>query len=330
MGRKRIGNEYDWLPKRVYPGKSAYEFRPKAGVCIKLAPLTAKQEVVIRRYDEEKAKLDLIGGSFTELCNDFFASKAFSDLASRTQKDYLSNFKVVSPVFGRMKATGIRPEHIRLYMDKRGKKSEVRANREHSFLSKVFSWAYERGRVTLNPCHNVRKFTESPRERYITDEEYSAFYTCARPELKALMEISFCCAARQGDVMRLKREHLQEEGIFIKQGKTNKAQIKKWTPRLRQAVQLAIESQRVPNLKWVFVSRAGQQLTTSMVTNWVTKAKAELKTRYPNIKLDFTFHDIKAKSISDYVGNKKQFSGHKSDSMIATYDRKTEVVDTHE
>ena len=50
----------------------------------------------------------------------------------------------------------------------------------------------------------------------------------------------------------------------------------------------------------------------------------------PEIKIDFTFHDIKAKAITDWTGDKKQFSGHKLDSQVAVYDRKAEVVKTHE
>ena len=44
--------------------------------------------------------------------------------------------------------------------------------------------------------------------------------------------------------------------------------------------------------------------------------------------MDFTFHDLKAKEISDFEGDKKRFSGHRSDSMIAVYDRKPEIVDS--
>ena len=45
--------------------------------------------------------------------------------------------------------------------------------------------------------------------------------------------------------------------------------------------------------------------------------------------LDFTFHDLKAKSISDYEGStreKQMFSGHKTERQVNTYDRKVKVV----
>ncbi|HBZ4249770.1 hypothetical protein A3N56_14130 [Klebsiella aerogenes] len=44
-----------------------------------------------------------------------------------------------------------------------------------------------------------------------------------------------------------------------------------------------------------------------------------------------TFHDIKAKTISDYEGSseeKQMFSGHKTESQVVTYDRKVKISPT--
>ena len=41
----------------------------------------------------------------------------------------------------------------------------------------------------------------------------------------------------------------------------------------------------------------------------------------------FTFHDIKAKGVSDFEGDKAKASGYKSLRMVAVYDRKIETVD---
>lgn len=107
-------------------------------------------------------------------------------------------------------------------MDARNKAALVQANREHSFMSAVFSWAYENGRVNISPWVGVRKFKQEPRDRYIEDWEYEAVMAEARknvPLMEAAMELSYCCAARQGDVWGLRRDQLRETGIFIRQGK---------------------------------------------------------------------------------------------------------------
>jgi hypothetical protein len=44
----------------------------------------------------------------------------------------------------------------------------------------------------------------------------------------------------------------------------------------------------------------------------------------------FTFQDLKAKGVSDFEGDKKKASGHKSDRMVDVYDRKiTEIESTN-
>jgi integrase len=329
MGRKRKAGT-EWMPQRVYKGHAAYEYHPAAGGSIRLCSLDATQRLVWVRYEEELARLEMKAGSFAELVNDFFESKAFTTLAPRTQKDYITYGAKVLKVFGKMACLNISPKNIRMYMDKRGAKSEVQANREHSFMSKVFGWGYERGLVTVNPCLKVRKFTELSRTRYITDMEYSAVLECSSPMMQAAMEISYCCAARQGDVLALKRDDLREEGIYIKQGKTNKEQIKRWNPRLKAAVDLVLANQKVKSMRWVMSDETGVHITETRLRHWYTAAKIEATSRHPSLKFDFTFHDIKAKSISDYEGNKQEFSGHKTAAQVAVYDRKIKVVDTND
>ncbi|ASX25805.1 hypothetical protein BA171_01195 [Candidatus Hamiltonella defensa (Bemisia tabaci)] len=46
-------------------------------------------------------------------------------------------------------------------------------------------------------------------------------------------------------------------------------------------------------------------------------------------KLDCTFHDLKARGISDYKGSTKDkplISGHKSESQVLVYDRKVRIT----
>lgn len=47
--------------------------------------------------------------------------------------------------------------------------------------------------------------------------------------------------------------------------------------------------------------------------------------------LDCTFHDLKAKGISDYAGSSKEkqiFSGHKTEAQVIVYDRKIKITPT--
>ena len=103
-------------------------------------------------------------------------------LVRRTQIDYAGYAWSLIPVFGKMARGRITPIHIRKYMDMRGAGSKTGANREHAFMSTVFSWGIERKPdITDNPCKQVKKFAEKPRTRYITDDEYAAVMAHANP-----------------------------------------------------------------------------------------------------------------------------------------------------
>lgn len=112
----------------------------------------AKYEAALKDF-EEKVNL-------TRLINEFFESADFNKLGNETQKDYKKYSKKLIPVFGKMLPDTIKPFHIRKYMDARGVSAPVQANREKAFLSRVFSWAYERGKVEANP---VKAFASSKR-----------------------------------------------------------------------------------------------------------------------------------------------------------------------
>jgi len=328
MGRQRKPG-FEWLPERVYAGRSAYEFKPKCGGTIRLAPLSASKRAVLNRWEEEQRKLDMKSGSFQALVDEYLKSATFLKLAPSSQKKYLQNSNKVLAVFGRVPSNKIKPEHIRQYMDKRGEAHEVAANREKSFISTVFSWGYERGKVAINPAKGVKKFTEQARKRYITDEEYAQVYAHADQVTQAVMEISYCCAARVSDVLSLKPVQITDEGLLIKQGKTGKEQIKSWSPRLRAAIALSQSLQSTKSPVRIVSNENGQKLSYDALRVRWNNAKAAAKKANPELAVDFTFHDIKAKSISDYDGNKQRFSGHKSASQVAVYDRKTDIVDTH-
>lgn len=156
MPRIRKNPEDNWMPPRVRRGKSAYEFRTPDGRTVRLCNRDLTKSQVWAAY--ENFINDIRAGSnFHALCEEFYNSGDFHELATETRKDYRKYGSKVNVVFGKMKPDNIKPEHIRKYMDKRGVKSRVQANREKAFISRVFRWAYERGKVKMNPCHGVKQ-----------------------------------------------------------------------------------------------------------------------------------------------------------------------------
>lgn len=330
MGRKRLNPEHNKLPSRVYPNGYSYVWKPTSSESITLTPIKDGIAAVWKKYEEvvNQARKPI---TFSQLWEKFIGSAYFIELKPRTQQDYMQHQKKLFAVFGEMKADGIKPEYVREFMDKRGLQSKTQANHEMASMSRVYRWGYERGYVKANPCAGVMKFKTVKRERYITDEEYLAIYQAADDVVKVAMEIAYLCAARLSDVLGMKWQQITEQGIFIQQGKTGIKQIKAWTPRLQAAIERAKSFSTPADASSAVImgQHKGHYSKRGFSNRWMeARSKASAQLGY---ELDCTFHDLKAKGISDYKGSTKDkqlFSGHKSESQVLVYDRKVKISPT--
>ncbi|WP_033576121.1 integrase [Dickeya chrysanthemi] len=328
MGRKRINPEDNKLPPRVRKNKYSYIFKPantKETITLgKIRDLSIAQ--VWEKYEKIiSSKRDVM--TFGKLWGFFLDSEYYKDLSPRTQSDYLQHQKKLLHAFGNAKADAIKPEHVRRYLDIRGKSSRTQANQEKSSMSRVFRWGYERGYVKSNPCAGISKFTVKSRTTYIDDSEYVAIYKEATPALQCAMEIAYLCAARIGDVQDLEWSQETELGLFVQQGKTGVRQIKVYSDRLRAALD---QARTLGGARHIIVNKFKEKYSyKGLNTLWVNaRREASKKLGY---ELTCHFHDIKAKGISDYEGSsrdKQIFSGHKTEAQVITYDRKTKISPT--
>ncbi|WP_023640412.1 integrase [Dickeya zeae] len=328
MGRKRINPEDNKLPPRVRKNKYSYIFKPaktKETITLgKIRDLSIAQ--VWEKYEKIiSSKRDVM--TFGKLWGFFLDSEYYKDLSPRTQSDYLQHQKKLLHAFGNAKADAIKPEHVRRYLDIRGKSSRTQANQEKSSMSRVFRWGYERGYVKSNPCAGISKFTVKSRTTYIDDSEYVAIYKEATPALQCAMEIAYLCAARIGDVQDLEWSQETELGLFVQQGKTGVRQIKVYSDRLRAALD---QARTLGGARHIIVNKFKEKYSyKGLNTLWVNaRREASQKLGY---ELTCHFHDIKAKGISDYEGSsrdKQIFSGHKTEAQVITYDRKTKISPT--
>lgn len=120
-----------------------------------------------------------------------------------------------------------------------------------------------------------------------------------------------------------------DAGIYIEQNKTGTRQIKEWSPRLRSAIQLARNTFGNSG-KYVITNSNGEKVTGRTINKWWDKAKKAAEQKAGQT-FGCNFHDIKAKSISDYAGSsrdKQLFSGHKTENQVLIYDRKVKVTPT--
>ncbi|GAA6153035.1 site-specific integrase [Pseudoteredinibacter isoporae] len=343
VGRRKNPAD-NWMPPRVYRGRSKYEWKPKGGKVTPLRKLPAdgKESEAVKRdvwkaYDQAVMAVQR-RETMAFVIDLYFASPQFKRLSVRTQQDYKRYQGAVVRVFGNMEPKKVKPPHIRKFMDVMGEDKPVTANRHHSFLSVVFSWADERGIVDGNPAKRVKKFLEQSRERYIEDWEYKVVYEVARTSpykyIAAMMELAYLCRGRSSEIRNLSETDIGDKGIYLARTKGSDDELTLWTPRLQAAVDFArslYPEAPAPMDRPLFRGRTGARLLdSSRKTAWSRIMKTALTTgaaidgKQVILKERFTFHDIKAKGISDHKANE---SGHKSARMKAVYMRKLKEVE---
>lgn len=249
--------------------------------------------------------------------------------APATHKDEQTSAPRLSAVFGKMRPADLRPMHVAKYLDLRGQEAPVRANREKSLLSHIYTKAMRWGIVDNNPCRGVERNTETPRDRLVTDTELAAFRTFANAAgntgtmMAAVAWLAYLTAQRRGDLLKIRLDHITDEGIFVIQGKGKVRILIEWTPALREAVSVLRALPRDVRSLFLIANHRGQAYTDSGFKGMWGKLMVEWMAKDNE---NFHFHDLRAKAVTKMVeqGRKaRDLSGHKTDAMIdSTYDRR--------
>ncbi|MEX2964787.1 tyrosine-type recombinase/integrase [Microbulbifer sp. TYP-18] len=332
MGRRR-NPENAWMPPHVARYKRGYRVRKYGEPTQHLAgPDASKSEVWIA-YERWQAGQVQKEFTVADLLDLYFASPQYTKyLKPSTQNDYLRYAKKITAVFGEMQPDAVSSPLVQMFMDSRGAKHPATANRERTFLGIIMKWGKARGFVSIeDPTRSVRPFSESPGGRYVEDDEYKAFWSWLGERGHVMhqcaMEIAYLCAARQQDILALTRHHIQEDGLLIIQAKTGKQQLKLWNTALRRAVDRALAGNTTAKIQTAHIirGRTGQGFTrTGFNAVWQREQRAALAAGV--IKERFRFHDLKIKAASDFEGDVKRFTGHKTTSMAERYNRTPDRV----
>ena len=289
----------------------------KWGKRVKLCPYESTLEEVWQAYAEE------IGpepNTISWLLSEYINSPAFDKLADRSKQDYLRHSRTIrsrklpdGTFFGDSLLTSINKRTIRTYLDKAT--APVQANRQVSVLRRAWNWAEERYEVPTNPCNKVTPNDESPRDRYVTHEEYELALSYAPSWLRIAMELAYLCRARRAEVLALTYDDYIEDGLYVERRKRSQSEITDH-PRISELIEL---SRSLPEGSNHIVRNAnGQQVSEHGFNSaWRRMAKKMGEEH-------FHFHDLKAKGVSDMKG--EQWAGHKSKKALAVYQRRARRI----
>lgn len=313
------------MPPYVYKRRGCYvlgEYNPdsKRVTCTRLCSDKADIAEIWSAYNARKEKTQF---TFEWLSDLYQASEQFKSRSAKTQREYkaghrrICDTKIKGGKLGDAPLSAWSPASVRRYMDTRPK---VAANREKAYISLVFSWGYARGHVKTNPAKGVPRNTEKSRTRYVTDTEYDNIYKTAPAHVQCVMELAYMMRARLAEVLDLTRDSITDDGVLLHRRKGSKDALVLWTPRLRAAIDAAKKLPRPNDFnRHLFQSRDGERMRESTI-----------QSAWQRMKVGFTIHDLKAKGVTDFTGDKVQAGGWKDPKMVNTYDRAVNKVEPTE
>jgi integrase len=325
MGRRRKANFN--LPPRMYFKHGAYYYVSRENKWVRLS---ADKAIAFSKWAEIEGETPRESGSDRPITGSMAAliDKYMIEIAPKKAKStYSGNVieaKNLREVFGKMLVLEVRPTHIAKYLDIRGLKAPIRANREISLLSHMFSYAMRWGQVDRNPCLGVAKHAEKGRDRYITDQEFESVKNLGSDLIAIVMDFAYITAMRKGDILKLRLDQITDEGIWIKQSKTGSKQLYEWTDGLNDVVARAKALKRSIRGLYLFCTRQGQPYSDSGFKGMWNRV--QIKWADSGGKR-FTFHDIRAKALTDAkkLGlDAQSLAGHATSAMTEHYIKQRE------
>lgn len=287
------------------------------GKRVRLCHYDATLDEIWQAYAEE---LGPEPNTISWLLSTYLNSPAFNKLGDRTKQDYLRHSRTIrsrqlpdGSLFGDASLTQVNKRTIRGYLDTAS--APVQANRQMSVLRRAWNWTEERQDIPPNPCNGVTPNDESPRDRYVTHDEYELALSYAPLWLRIAMELSYLCRARRSEVLALTYDDVIEEGLYVERRKRSQSEITDH-PRISQLIELSRSLPQGSNR--IVRNGKGEPVSAHGFNSAWRRMALKMQDKH------FHFHDIKAKGVSDMVG--EQWAGHKSKKALAVYQRRARRI----
>ena len=267
-------------------------------------------------------RLETPKGGMAELIDAYLDS---ATIAKSSRKQYRSVAGKLKAVFKNFAPAQVQPRHVAQFKLAMAKTPSM-ANQCLAVLRNVFNYALEHQLVDSNPAVGVRRHKEEKRTRLITAGEFAAVRARAEPELQVVMDLLYLTGQRIGDVLKIRRGDLLEDGIAFAQEKTGARLVVRWTPELRTAVERAKGLYGNVAALTLLHNRRGRALAYRRVQAAWGAACAAAKVE------DAHLHDIRAMALTAAKAqgrNATALAGHASAQMTERYlrDRAVPVVD---
>lgn len=279
----------------------SYRYMSPDGKAIQLG--TDRQQAILK-VAQMNMKIDT-HGSLNNLWVLYQSSQSWEKLSERSKKDYTSYSVPLLKVFGAMHIAAIRPTYIARYLRVERSNAPVRANREIALLSNLAQLAIDHGLIDTNPCKEVRRNTETPRDILPSTEVLSSFLqwlekqTPQRQIIAMAAEYASLAGNRQIEFLDLTWSQVDFDAGVIQTQRAKQRAGKKIidlidiTPRMKNLL-LKLKALNRDCL-FVFPNSKDTKYTSSgFQSMWQKSMLAAIHDEIVKKEERFTFHDLRA------------------------------------
>lgn len=314
MGRRR-STDFDLPPRMHRKGDRFYYVtgtRPR-----KWIPLGDNLNEARRQWAKLEGEIEDPNDRTFSIIAKRYRREVVPTKATSTQRDNDKELAQLEAVFGAMPIDAIEPSHVREYLDLRGQRAKVRANREKALLSHVFNQARAWGYTNAsNPCIGIKGHREAGRDRYVTDQEYAAVRASADADLRDALDLALLTGQRPADVLKMDRADIREGALWVTQNKTGKKLRIQIIGELAEVLKRIQTRSRKGSGSALIQDKLGGRLTYCALRSRFDKARILAG-------VSFQFRDLRAKAATDVgdLGQAQRLLGHKTRGMTEHYTR---------
>ncbi|SFU79595.1 site-specific integrase [Halomonas korlensis] len=322
-----------------------------------MATLSELHRIVEQRHGIDRNTLRYLADRFHQ-------SAQYLALAPKTRSDYdycrdalLERPTKLGKPLGDLPTRQFTPALVQRLVDKiAAEGTPSKANHLLRYLRRLFRWGINRGHCDINPAAGVEQARERKQRRLpelATIATLTAFAkergqrtrgekgACA-PYLWIVMELAYILRLRGIEVVTLSDANSTVDGVLTNRRKGSRDNVVRWYPRLRNAWQAATERRdgiwkskgrpvpMHPESRPLIVAADGSELRkSSLDTAWQRLIKMAIDEKVITAGQRFGLHDLKRRGITDTRGtrhDKQEASGHRSASMMDTYDLSVPLV----
>lgn len=223
---------------------------------------------------------------------DRYERDCLHELAPRTQRDYRKNIVHLRRWFGEKIAAEMKPRDFSSFIEIEGR-GRFQRNKQLAVLSAAFTQAVQRWYwIDRNVIRDVWRHPSKPRDRLVTDAEFSGLRAMAPLRIQLAMDLALITGQRQGDILGMRWDTIKAGAWHIQQGKTGKRLAITLTPAFKKVLGKCVLLPTHGNPReFVILNEDGRPYTSDgfralwqrYMRKWVALGNQR-----------FTFHDLRA------------------------------------